>query len=58
MHPNYTDEYGVGRGRIETGSRQLHLDSCNGFKDIYKSLNQIKLLTLITICQNKYCIEV
>jgi hypothetical protein len=28
------------------------------FKDIYKSLNQTKLLRLMKICQNKYCIKV
>jgi hypothetical protein len=28
------------------------------FKDIYKSLNQIKLLRLMKICQSKYCIKV
>jgi len=50
MHPTYIDGCGVSGGRIETGIRQLNSHSCNGFKDIYKSLNQIKLLRLIKIC--------
>jgi hypothetical protein len=45
-------------GEPKLASGSLIQAAVTDFKDTYKSLNQIELLTLIKICQNKYCIKV